>query len=174
MSMKVILIALGLLVAVSSACHNSTGACTRDGKYLCLDGSHVPWGQRCDGREDCADGMDEFLCPRTAPGHHEVHEQASCGPSCACQVSTTTVPSTATAYFAFASYAPTWGLLMSGTPVNGLWGCNTAAGKTSSITMIWYKKGSSTCVGNTRRRGFICCGRQSMCICTTPGTPRCT
>ena len=35
-------------------------------------------------------------------GHHEVHEEASCGPSCACEVATTTVASLSTSYFNFA------------------------------------------------------------------------
>ena len=178
--MKTALIAIivALLVAGSNAyCHNSTGACLHNGKFECLDGSFVTHAQRCDGVEDCKDGMDEFMCPKTAPGHHEVHEEASCGPSCFCQVDTTWVLSSSTNYFNFARYAPTWGILMSGTPWQGRWGCNPLTTKTASIGMTWYKKGggatSTTCTGNTRRRGFICCGRQTSCNCVSGGGARC-
>lgn len=171
--MKTVLIAIiaALLVAGSQAyCHNSTGACLHNGKFECLDGSFVTHAQRCDGVEDCKDGIDEFMCPKTAPGHHEVHEEASCGPSCACQVSTTVVLSASTSLFNFAVYSPTWGGLMTGTPVAGRWGCNPSNQATASVSMTWYKKGSDTCVGNHRRRGFICCGRQTACACTSGGT----
>ena len=167
------------MLAGCEACHNSTGACHHNGKFECLDGSMVTHAQRCNGVEDCKDGMDEFMCPRTAHGHHEVHEEASCGPSCACEVATTTVASTSTSYFNFAVYAPTWGILMTGTPVAGRWGCNPLNTKTSAVQMVWYKKGgvanaAGNCVGNTRKRGFICCGRQQACTCVAAGTARCT
>ena len=179
--MKTIMILLvaALMLAGCEACHNSTGACHHNGKFECLDGSMVTHAQRCNGVEDCKDGMDEFMCPRTAHGHHEVHEEASCGPSCACEVATTTVASTSTSYFNFAVYAPTWGILMTGTPVAGRWGCNPLNTKTSAVQMVWYKKGgvanaAGNCVGNTRKRGFICCGRQQACTCVAAGTARCT
>eukprot|EP00760_Papus_ankaliazontas_P001713 PhM_4_TR10576/c1_g2_i1/m.56783 len=164
----VALLVLIALVAGANACHNSTGACHHAGKYECLDGTKIAWAQRCDGHEDCADGMDEFMCPASAPGHHEVHEQASCGPKCACQVSETIV-SSSSIFFNFATHAPTWGDLMTGTPVNGLWGCNPDSSKTNSVTMLWYKKGSETCKGNHRKHGFICCGRQKLCGCSATG-----
>ena len=179
--MKTIMILLtaALMLVSCEACHNSTGACHHNGKFECLDGSMVTHAQRCNGVEDCKDGMDEFMCPRTAHGHHEVHEEASCGPSCACEVATTTVASTSTSYFNFAVYAPTWGILMTGTPVAGRWGCNPLNTKTSAVQMVWYKKGGvanaqGNCVGNTRKRGFICCGRQQACTCLAAGTARCT
>jgi hypothetical protein len=41
--------------------------------------------------------------------------------------------------------------------------------------MFWYKKGAwnsgtSVCVGNTRLRGFICCGRQVACLTCSGGS----
>lgn len=171
-SVLIVIITTLLLTGSQAYCHNSTGACLHNGKFECLDGSYVTHAQRCNGVEDCKDGIDEFMCPKTAPGHHEIHEEASCGPTCACQVATTTVQSTTTALFNFAVYSPTWDLLMTGTPVNGRWGCNPDAAKTASVTMVWYKKGSTgtVCVGNHRKRGFICCGRQTACGCTGTGT----
>ena len=178
MKTAMIILVAALMLAGCEACHNSTGACHHNGKFECLDGSMVTHAQRCNGVEDCKDGMDEFMCPRTAHGHHEVHEEASCGPSCACEVATTTVASASTSYFNFAVYAPTWGILMTGTPVAGRWGCNPLTTKTLSVQMVWYKKGgvavNGNCVGNTRKRGFICCGRQQACTCVTAGTARCT
>ena len=179
MKTAMIFLVAALMLAGCKACHNSTGACHHNGKFECLDGSMVTHAQRCNGVEDCKDGMDEFMCPRTAHGHHEVHEEASCGPSCACEVATTTVASTSTSYFNFAVYAPTWGILMTGTPVAGRWGCNPLNTKTSAVQMVWYKKGgvanaAGNCVGNTRKRGFICCGRQQACTCVVAGTARCT
>ena len=79
MKTTMILLVAALMLAGCEACHNSTSACHHNGKFECLDGSMVTHAQRCDGVEDCKDGMDEFMCPRTAPGHHEVHEEASCG-----------------------------------------------------------------------------------------------
>jgi hypothetical protein len=171
-----LLIVFGIVTASAHTCHNSTGACHHNGKYECADGSTVPWSKRCDDVEDCADGADEFLCPhRMGKGEAaDMHELMNCGPTCACAGATVVVASTSP-FFQQALYAPVWdggaaGNLMTGTPVNGLWGCNTAAGKTVSVTMIWYRKGSVNCVGNTRRGGFICCGRAIKCTCGGGGT----
>ena len=172
-----------LLACVSLAlgaipCHNSTGACHHNGKYECADGSAVPWAKRCDGVEDCPEGGDEFSCPT-----HGFKEQASCGPTCNCGVSVTDVVSTSP-YYQMSLYAPQWdggtrGNLMTGTPVRGMWGCNTVALKTSAVRMMWYKKGGSelatpACVGNTRRTGLVCCGRAIACICGTGLGTRCS
>lgn len=156
-----------ILVGAEAYCHNSTGTCLHNGKFECLDGSFVTHAQRCDGVEDCKDGIDEFMCPKTAPGHHEVHEEANCGPTCTCREHTTIVMNTNTNLFNFAVYAPTWDSLMTGTPLNGRWGCNPLNTKTLSVTMKWYKKGASSCFNNRRERGFICCGRQTACACVT-------
>ena len=107
MTTTIILLVATLMLAGCEACHNSTSACHHNGKFERLDGSMVTHAQRC--VEDCKDGMHEFMCPRAAPGHHE---EASCGPSCACTVDTTWVLSD---YFNFATYAPT---------VGGRWSCN--------------------------------------------------
>jgi hypothetical protein len=181
--MKFVALALLLAVVGSDACHNSTGGCLPKGKYECLDGSFVTWAQRCDGKEDCKDGIDEFMCPRVKGTAHEMEEQASCGPQCACEATVTTVLSTSS-YWVFATKAPVWGasstsLMLGGTGTqaintNGAWGCNPDSARTTSIVMIWYKKGSASgCVGNQRRRGFICCGRALACNCLASTTIRC-
>eukprot|EP00760_Papus_ankaliazontas_P038920 PhM_4_TR9416/c0_g1_i1/m.12579 len=175
---KLTLLLLVAVFAVATAsaagtCHNSTGACHYNGKYECADGSLVAWEKRCDGVEDCADGADEFVCPRHlgagGDSKAKVHELMNCGPTCACAGSISIVASSSP-FFQMALTAPIWdggaaGNLMTGTPVNGLWGCNPA--KTTAVTMMWYRKGSENCVGNTRKGGFICCGRAIKCTCSS-------
>ena len=87
--------------------------------------------------------MDEFMCPRTAPGHHEVHQEASCGPSCACIVDTTWVLSANTNYFNFAIYAPT---------VGGRWGCNP---RPTGATLTNCARGTVGC--GPQRAGWTPC-----------------
>jgi len=184
--MTLVILFLLALAAVASPAHgyclNNTGGCRTDGRFECLDGSTVPDTARCDDKADCEDGMDEFKCPRRLPSgnatgnttDHEEHEQMSCGPTCACLVASQTVPSGGT-FFNEALAAPIWGGLMAGTPTPATmtWGCSKVAGKTASVVIEAYKKGSSTCVGNVRKRGFLCCIRQKTCNCGTGAGIRC-
>ena len=178
---KTSIFALVLLAMALSAsahtCQNTTGACMTNGKYMCADSTTISWEKRCDDVEDCVDGSDEFLCPHRiakGDGPRNMHELMSCGPSCACNPSSSNVAA-ASPFYTMAMHAPVWsyndgtnsGDLMSGTPLNGMWGCNTVAGKTDSVWMVWYRKGSETCVGNPRQGGFICCGRAFKCVCAT-------
>eukprot|EP00760_Papus_ankaliazontas_P001709 PhM_4_TR10576/c0_g1_i1/m.56780 len=113
-SLLAILVIFVVAITSVDACHNSTGACHHQGYYICLDGSHVAWNKRCDGVEDCADGMDEFMCPAkdSHDGDNQMHAQASCGPSCHCLASTTLV-TPSSPYWQFSIHAPVWDALMS-------------------------------------------------------------
>jgi len=156
----------GFRLPTSTTCLNNTGGCHLDGTFECLDGSKVSWKHRCDNKADCEDGMDEYLCGSRHGKGHEAHEQMSCGPTCACQVTTTTLMAGST-FWNQALSSPVWGGLLAGTPLPGTntYGCNKVGGKTLSVVIDAYKKGSSTCVGNVKRRGFLCCIRQTTCNC---------
>ena len=40
--------------------------CT-DGQFTCITGGCVPWLHKCDGKLDCKDGTDEFMCRKLLP-----------------------------------------------------------------------------------------------------------
>jgi hypothetical protein len=148
-------------------CHNFTGTCLEHG-FVCANNEVVPHGQRCDGKEDCADGTDEFMChheddtPLHRRSEEERHavQQASCI-RCTCQAAAYPV-SFGQPWWQYALQSPAdWNGLMTGTGTYGGRVCDPTCAYT--IQMAFYRK-TGVC------RGWLCCARQRQCItCSAAG-----
>ena len=163
------LVALLAAAALASrpVCHNITGTCLARG-FECVGGEVVPFEQRCNGVEDCADGTDEFMCDHEdhrplferTPEERHAAMQASCV-NCNC-VATYYAITTTSSWYTYGLVAPTDIYLMTGSSAYAGRPCNSYC--TTGLTLTFFKK-------NIICRGWLCCVRQRACnTCSTAGS----